>query len=255
MRFDPDKLVRQRQALGYSQETVAALAKVGVRTVQRAEAGDPLKRDNMADIAAALKLPLHALLAAEEEEEGGASGGVGAGELVTLRRAASARELFELIDESRLCRLDCDVDPTPETLPALAAAIETIEPWLPDPWEDRPRFPSLVARLETIARLDAAMARLSEIGLALFIGRRVELAVMPIAFDEGYSTRRNQRPERVTTGRILIGQATPETRSVAAAVDWPVEVVREPGDVSTAAPEASRRAGSITQAAPRRDPR
>lgn len=89
MRFDPDKVIRQRVQLGFSQETLATLSNVSVRTVQRAERGEMLRRENMADIAAALKVPVHALLMPEEDQE--IAGGEG--DRLTLRRASSGREI------------------------------------------------------------------------------------------------------------------------------------------------------------------
>lgn len=223
MRFDPDKVIRQRVQLGFSQETLATLSNVSVRTVQRAERGEVLRRENMADIAAALKVPVHALLMPEEDQE--IAGGEG--DRLTLRRASSGREIFDLIDASRLCKVESNVDPTPDRLPALREAIAVNEPWIPDPWEDRPAFSSLVQRLEAIAALDAAMSRLGEHGLGIYVGRRVELAVMPQEFDEGWDVRRNQQPEAVSAGRILIADSAPEKRFVDAPTDWPVKVVRQ----------------------------
>ena len=222
MRFDPDKLTRQRVQLGFSQETLATISNVSVRTVQRAERGEVLRRENMADIAAALKVPPHALLMPEEDQEIAGS----EGDRLTLRRASSGREIFDLIDASGLCKIECNVDPTPDKLPALREAIAVIEPWIPDPWEDRPAF-SLVQRLETIAALDAAMTRLGELGLGIYVGRRVELAVMPQEFDEGWDVRRNQQPEPVSAGRILIADSAAEKRFVDAQTAWPVKVVRQ----------------------------
>jgi transcriptional regulator with XRE-family HTH domain len=222
MRFDPEKLIRQRQALGYSQETLATLSNVSVRTIQRAETGETLRRENMADIAAALRVSMHAL-APDGGEPASAS------DTITLRRAASAREIIDLIEESRLAKLECDADPTPDKLPILREAIALLEPRIPDPWQDRPAFRSLVQRLETIAELDRVMTKLAEAGLAIFVGRRFEQAVMPISFDEGYDTRRNQQSETVAAARVLIAPATADKRTVSAAVDWPVEVMREEG--------------------------
>jgi transcriptional regulator with XRE-family HTH domain len=221
MRFDPDKLIRQRQALGYSQETLAALSNVSVRTIQRAETGETLRRENMADIAAALRVSMQALA------PDGGERAAGAGDTISLRPAASAREIIDLIEGSRLAKLECEADPTPDKLPVLRETITLLEARFPDPWQDRPAFPSLVQRLETIAELDRVMTKLAEAGLAIFVGRRFEQAVMPIAFDEGYDTRRNQQPETVAAARLLIAPATADKRTVSAAVDWPVEVFRE----------------------------
>ena len=202
MRFDRDKLVRQRQRLGYSQETLASLANVGVRTVQRAEAGEAVRRENMADLAAALRLPLHALLAVEDEPEPAQQA-----ERVSLRRAGSGREIIDLVEVCRLARLECDADPTAETMPALTETIELIEPRLPDPWRDPPAFASLADRLRAIAALDAALEKLAQHGLAVFIGRRFEQAVMPRDYDEGYLIPRGAKPGR-RAGRSRCSAAT-----------------------------------------------
>lgn len=226
MHFDPGKLIQQRQSLGLSQETLATLSNVSVRTIQRAESGEALRRENMADIAAALRMQINALLASADEAEL-----TGEGELVTLRRAGSGREILDLLESSRLAKLECEADPTAEAMPALRETAEAIEPWLPNPWEDRRTFPSLVARLEAVARIDRALLRLAEAGLALFVGRRFEQAVMPRAYDEGYDIPRRARPEPVAAARLLVAGAERERRSVDAVTPWPVEVISgSPGE-------------------------
>lgn len=61
IRPDSAKLKRWRMERGWSQEHLAELAGIGVRTVQRIETGEPASQDSVAALAAAFNVDLIAL--------------------------------------------------------------------------------------------------------------------------------------------------------------------------------------------------
>jgi transcriptional regulator with XRE-family HTH domain len=231
MRCNVLKLRAARDRRALTQEKLAAEAKVDIRTVQRAEAGAPLRQDTIADIAAVLGVPLAALIdrSSPQSEEGVVAGIIfGAG--VTLKRATTAREIIELLEDTHLAKLECDADPTEELMTDLADAISFIEGMLPHPWSEEEQngpltFNSLVTRLQHIAKLNTVLDALERHGLALFVGSTWVNAIMPSWGEEGLYTRTGQRPDNVRATRLLISPHVAERVSVQAATKWPVEIV------------------------------
>ncbi len=231
MRFDPVKFRQQRELLTFTQERLADASEVGLRTVQRAEAGLPISAEKMADLAATLGVNAATLMLEEPDDLGDAPN---YSRVITLRRATSGRTVVDLLDSAGMCRIDCDIDPTPDNLPLLKEAIHFVETNMPDPIDYEkivwPRRGSLVDRLELIAAINGILEKLSEHGFGMFIGKRVESAVVPF-FDgeEGcFATRMIQDPEPIMAARVLLTRATGDRIVTDAKVGWPIEVMYEP---------------------------
>ena len=126
MRLDANRLKELRESRGWTQDLLSRTrnADVSVRTIQRAESGCSIKRENAEFIAAALEVPLSQL---RVDEPAPASDRDGSDNNLTLRRVTSGKALIESLHRSDMCRLECDVDPdgsNVETLKSLASLIE-----------------------------------------------------------------------------------------------------------------------------------
>ncbi len=232
MKCNTVKLRAARDRHGMTQEMLAAQAKVDVRTVQRAEAGAPLRQETIADLAAVLGVPLSGLVAKDDSEtdRGTVQSFFGPG--LVLRRTAKGREVIELLETTRIGKLECDADPTEDIIDVLRGAIRFIEGMLPDPWDAEGQtgalsFSSLVDRLEAIAKMTETLADLERHGLTLFCGSTWERAVMPRWGEEGLYTRTGQRPESVRATRLLIAQIGGDRITVQRDIDWPVKIEPE----------------------------
>lgn len=236
MRCDVVKLRAARNRRAMTQEKLAAEARVDVRTVQRAEAGAPLRQETLADFAAVLGLPLSGLMdtSTEPGDEPVTSGQIFGPGLV-LRRAQTGREIIELLEETSLAKLECDADPTDDIIDVLRDTIKFIENMLPNPWNETGqngplRFQSLVDRLEHIARMNKIIGDLEKNGLSLFYGSTWEKAVMPRRGEEGLYVRHHQPSELVRATRLLIGQHSADKVTVQQATNWPVEIQDDDDD-------------------------
>jgi transcriptional regulator with XRE-family HTH domain len=212
-----------------TQEKLAAEAKVDIRTVQRAEAGEHLRHDTIADLAAVLGLPVSSLIDTTPDNDNSAAQDISVGLGLALKRTQSAREIIELLEGSHLAKLECDADPTAENINILTEVIELIEKMLPHPWSEGTgetlSFPSLVDRLKAIANMDRSLESLERAGLGLFTGSAWVNAIMPRWTEEGLATRTGQLPDNVRATRMLISPRANDKAVVNAATKWPVEIV------------------------------
>jgi hypothetical protein len=198
------------------------------RTVQRVEAGISVTRATVAQIAGALGVKTDALLKTAEVDLPDADGGP----IVVLHKVTSGRGLLSDLDRALLSRIECEVDPAPDTIETLKAAIRCLEGLMPgDPWDEseaRSSTPrrSLVDELDSISALNQHVATLGALGLGIFAGGYAEFALMPRWSDEGLYVRDGQKPDLVWALRLLIAPAHPARRTVAIDERWPVSVYR-----------------------------
>lgn len=69
LKMDVDKVKRWRQERSWSQEHLAELAGIGLRTVQRAEYGDPVSQETLMALAAAFNVDPFAIVIDPASEE------------------------------------------------------------------------------------------------------------------------------------------------------------------------------------------
>lgn len=232
---DPTKIRTLRQERAMTQDLLARMSSVERRTVQRAEAGEPVSLETLNFLAAALGVPADRLLTTAaptagtdevifEDPHGGQ---------VTARRTTSGRKLLDMLKTARLGSLDYEVEPTTDSLPVLRSVVATLQELMPpDPWDEGATHPStgsLLAELERIVELNQQLVELSELGLALFVAEHVEFAVMPLYdSDEGHLyVRTNQSPELVRIVRVVIGAVTVDRVRVPRERDWRVKVLAD----------------------------
>jgi transcriptional regulator with XRE-family HTH domain len=230
------RAARGRRAL--TQEMLAAQARIDVRTVQRAEAGEPLRQETIADLAAVLGVPSTALVVLDDR--GGSPGeppqiGQIWGTGLILKRVSSGRDAITTLETSELVQLECEVDPTDENLGTLTEAVRFIESLIVDPWnwDDPPclQFSSLVDRLQAISNFNGHLVALEGAGLALYSGSTIERALVPRRNSDGeIYVRDGQPPVIVRATRLLIAEYGSERVTVQRATKWPLEIVSSDDD-------------------------
>lgn len=238
MKCDVMKMRAARDRRALTQDKLAVEARVDVRTVQRAEAGSPLRQETIADLAAVLGLPVNDLIA--KGPEGKVDGApVQLGDIfgpgMVLKRATSGRQVIELLEQSALAKLECEADPTEGNLELLKSSIQLMEGMLPNPWDcDRAgplNFTSQVDRVEKIAAVNKALVELERAGLALFYGSAWESAMMPSTGEfRGMEVYRGQPSSFVQAARLVLSNYMSERITVQRATRWGVEIVTKEDD-------------------------
>lgn len=229
MMCDADRVRTRREALGMTQEKLAAMSNVQVRTIQRLEAGAPVSLETLADVAAALRWTPEAMGKAPDGDPAPEDAPWSA----SLRRVGSARSVFEVLEPVLLAKLECRVSPTRESLVPLKRLVLQLEAQMPPEEWDTPRWDtapvSLADRLDAMAELEEALSAIEALGLALYAGRYTELAIVPRwDMDEGcYFTKTSFRPEPVELARLVIAPSAGERLTVSRAVAWSIRTLAE----------------------------
>ena len=230
MHCDGRRVRELREQQGLSQDALAVNARMERRTVQRVESGISVTRATVAQIAGVLGVKTEALLKPAEVDLPDADGGP----IVVLHKVTSGRGLLSDLDRALLCRIECEVDPAPDTIETLKAAILCLERLMPgDPWDESearssPPRRSLVDELDAISALNDHVATLGAFGLGIFAGGYAEFVMMPRWSDEGAYVREGQKPDLVWALRLLIAPAHSARRTVTIDDRWPVQVDNVP---------------------------
>ena len=229
MLVDGTKLKSARDRRALTQEALAHQARVNVRTIQRAECGDAIRHETLADIAAVLGVPPFGLIRSEAANDVENEPGSEASQTQVLKRVEKAESAISLLERAIMSVLDCIAEPTAENMPVLRSVIETLESLLRNPWEaeDRPplRFPSLISKLDTIISLNAALQELERSGLALYSAASSEFVKVPRKTEEGYmGVYGGQSVELVIAARFVISNYDGERLRLSADVVWPLEL-------------------------------
>lgn len=217
---------RRRQ--GMTQEKLAAMASVSIRTVQRAEEGRTMSKEVWEDFEAVLgSSPLLARRRPSEEE----AGSFFRKTFKTLRRLRTAKDLLDAMTITSTSRLDYDVEPNAEILPVLRKAVEWLEARLPDAWNpERRRYrpQTVLERLEDEAALNGLVEQLHGIGASIFWERYWEDIIYPrdaAGFDGYLHVDHGQEPEGRFLLQVVISASEKERDSFPEVTDWGVEVV------------------------------
>lgn len=231
MRCNPTKLRSARDRRALTQEMLAIKANVNVRTVQRAEAGFPLRHETLADFAAVLGVPTANLIMSDSNTDGDRSDmAEGSATGLILKRAGTGKQVMELFETSPLIKLECGLDPNADIMETLREAIGFLERYIPDPWAVNASagplsFNSVLDRLDALANANSVLQRLERDGLALYCGSSFVSAIMPQYSDEGMVTRQHQPADAVRAARMVIAEYELTKLSVDLNTKWPVEIV------------------------------
>ena len=111
MKLDPDRLRELRNDKGLKQEALAQDVGCGLRTIQRAERGDPVKRHTALRIGQVLDVPIERLSALKienpaEDEQKAPTG------CVELVSCTSGRQLLQQVRGCYFLHREFDFDPT-----------------------------------------------------------------------------------------------------------------------------------------------
>ncbi|MEA3390910.1 MAG: helix-turn-helix transcriptional regulator [Pseudomonadota bacterium] len=219
MTHDHRKLRQLRERKGMTQDKLALLGKVSLRTVQRAEAGQAVALETLNDFAAVLEIPVDALIVSIGSEGGGT---------VALRRAMSARVLLDDIDRAGVARFDCTVDPVGTELEPVLAVIGVIESRLPVPWDfhERPVGLSLREKVELTANLTTLMEKIHALRMGIYTHAAwIEAKYPRYDMDEGVTcTTDRQRYEMVMTLQLLICRSDAEKVYEQQAAQWGLDI-------------------------------
>ena len=235
MKLDPLKLRNRREELGYSQRDVAGKSNCCERTIQRAEAGFSVSSENAALIAAALQTKLPPLMLASRLSDDTPL----AGKTVTLRRATSGRAIIDRLDQTYMCNMECDVEPTEENLELLKKTASLLEQNMPEPLNEEkicwPPKRALAERLDLMAKLNGVLRALEEKGIGIFLSEEwldvYEPSYDPYGeYSHTFYYRENQEPSGVRAVRIIISDDEGEKLTRPASVAWPVRVALDPDE-------------------------
>lgn len=218
MKPNSNALIELRTKQAMNQEDLAGRAKISVRTIQRAEAGNSIDLQTAQQIATVLGVMPDAIRldeAPKGEEE------VISEDLsitrVTLLAAKTARSVLEVVTACDECRLDHQVDVGAEAINAAIDLCDALGPFLPILCPEDLNFTGasddpaekLKVRLRLEAKLNASIKQLNECGIAVFCGSYVDHIQRPrFDIDEGcWSIRLNQKYEDVKFGIVRLGPA------------------------------------------------
>lgn len=204
-------VMRLRMQQGMTQEKLAAMSNVNIRTVQRAEKSEFLQLETVASLAAALKVTVPELTVSDstgesrQDNDDEADGGRNA---VVLRRITSGKALLDILCDSFSGKLYCEVEPTVENVEALTTMVEDIERLIPNPWAapEDPASMSLAERLRTAVTWTTKLAALENFNVAVFAGTYTAKAQVPrYDIDEGHMVTWSHTPfVPVTICRVML---------------------------------------------------
>jgi transcriptional regulator with XRE-family HTH domain len=216
IRCDGEALLKLRVQQNLTQEKLATMSDLDVRTVQRAEKGESLQLETIVGLATALKVTVPELSMSGDEsndargldENNQDHSGDHDRNTVVLRRVASGKVLLDILSDSFSGKLSCEVDPTSENVEALTAIVEEIERFIPNPWATPMERGSmtLAERLRTAVALTAKLTALEAFDVAVFAGIYPARAQVPSYDpDEGHMYTTNRTPFRpVTICRVML---------------------------------------------------
>jgi transcriptional regulator with XRE-family HTH domain len=189
MSQDPNRLKRLREARALSQEGLAAKCGLSRKTIQRMEAGGPVRPDSLAIVALALGAPVTDFTDAPRGREP-----LQADRQITLRRMRSGKAVVQQLAESDIGRIDCDVDACGETLAPLTELITALQGLVRERWDTpRPVRPSLIEGLKLVASLNDNLSLIETHGVGLYMGHYYRFAALPGGAADPEAAERQQK--------------------------------------------------------------
>jgi hypothetical protein len=214
-----------------TQEKLAAMASVNVRTVQRAEEGKKMSAEVWKDFEAVLgSSPVLARRVVSDQKESSFFRKT----YKPLKRLRTARDLMDTIHITSASKLGYDVEPTCEILPVLKRALEFLEPRMPQPWNPQQRKyrpTSLVQQLEDESMLNGLIDELHGIGVSVYYKSYWEDVIYPVDDEwEGLVVKEGQPAEGRILLHVMLSASDKDTELFPEVVSWGVEVVSSDGD-------------------------
>lgn len=207
MAVDGAKLRKVREENGYSQEKLAALCNVNKRTIQRAEANEPIAPETLAFIAEALEMrPVDLRLNLVQVLEGSPVPERERDDEVILLPCNSGRRLVETLVSSDEAAFDYDVEPRRNNVDLLKAVAELFGKIWVDRWTPIHECPDLsdADLLGLKAELNELLAEMAGLGVTIYMGT-YPIAGPEIFYGEfGEKYARTNRPDIRLTKCLLV---------------------------------------------------
>jgi len=218
MRCNRQKLVQLRTSHALTQEALAGKAKLNVRTIQRAEAGDDIDLQTVQEIASALGVQPREIETDQKSDiDPPTERPFDETMAVILRPQKTGRALLDTLSDCLDCKLSYDIDLNTEMAETVNRFCDAIRPVLPelcpaDFYESVMSRKSgneatrLMERITTAAKLNDAITDLSKIGIGVYAGTYVDLLKVPRwDMDEmAWITSTKQREEPVKIALVQI---------------------------------------------------
>lgn len=208
MKLNREVLVSLREAKGLTQEDVASKSKLDVRTIQRAEAGQPIGAETLAQIAATLGVPNDELRSGNTSEGAQSSNP----EVCVLHAMRSPLELLSALKSHQEADIECVAETTSKGRgEAVLSLLDAIEPAIPTLTPDvNEPIPSGIEQLRRKValehKLQLVFQKLKESGLQLFAGTFTDIKRIPqYDIDDGFwaiHSRSQPKPVAVLVMRI-----------------------------------------------------
>jgi transcriptional regulator with XRE-family HTH domain len=220
----PAWLREERRKRNMTKQNLADVAKVSLRTVERAEQG--LKMSDRVWQTFEMHLGTFSVARRSERRVDRYR------QFRQLARVKSAREFFELLAQASVARLDCDVEPTADVFPVLKGVISFLEARLPNPWDlarQKYRPPTLLQRVEDEASLNELLGELHSIGAGIYCELQWGFVIYPKeGFDGEPYVATGQDPEGQFLLHAVISASDKERESFPEVQDWGLETVEDP---------------------------
>lgn len=220
MQLEPDLIRHHRVERGLTQEQLARKAGYNTRTIQRAEAGEPVQSTIAAHIAQALSVRLDQILPRREhKEERLPSTEV---DQVILLPCTSGRRLYSDLLGTTLLEVEKDFEPGPEHRETVSRFARFIEDSWPSPFvgfqERPPHKPTESVAFEMMIQAKEVIDALQSEGLHLLLGSYRALHGR-LHFDEFGETWTSPTERRVYDKLLIVLTDRPE-----------VSLTRQPAD-------------------------
>lgn len=214
MSQDPNRLKRLRETRALSQEGLAARCGLSRKTIQRMERGEAVRPDSLAIVALALGAPVTDFTDPPRGRQTS-----GADQQITLRRMRSGKAVVQLLAESDIGRIDCDVDASGETLAPLTELITALQGLVRERWDiPRPARPALLEGLRQVAGLNDNLRLLEAHGVGLYMGHYYRFAALPGGETDPEDTE--QRQKALMISRAFITRCARERMQAPIDGEW-----------------------------------
>lgn len=211
-----------RAQLGFTQEKLAAMSDVNIRTIQRAENGEPLELETFNQIAQALKTTPITLQArrVDDEEIANENG------FVILRPTLEGAKLVLAIRSAFTATIEFDAEPTDDTIDPLVELVEKLKSVVPRPWDygwvvNNDHNPSDTEVLRIQLEATKLINRLAASGVDVFVGSYIAAQDEPLVSEEGHiytSSRRKKLPQTIV--RVRISNTGLDRIKIAVSDEW-----------------------------------
>jgi len=214
MSQDPNRLKRLRETRALSQEGLAAKCGLSRKTIQRMERGEVVRPDSLAIVALALGAPVTDFTDAPRGRQA-----ANVDQQITLRRMRSGKAVVQLLVESDIGQIDCDVDASGETLAPLTELITALQGLVRERWDTpRPTKPALLEGLKQVAGLNDNLRRLEAHGVGLYMGHYYRFAALPGGAADPEAA--GQRQKALVISRAFITRCARERMQAPIDSEW-----------------------------------